>query len=182
MYTHSYYHLQLVPILALSLAPVAQVILERIAPQKFFWKGLFAAVAVLAIVYPAWVDITTLRAEDFRNQPAFWQKVGSLLPSDGKTLALTQDYGYRLMYYGWRKVTLWQTTAEIGLADLRGREKDFDASFSNKTDGMDYFLITAFNQLKSQPQLEASLAAYPVLAEGNGFRIYDLRQSPNPSP
>jgi len=183
MYTHSYYHLQLIPILALSLAPVAQVVLERLTQQKLFWKVLFAGVALLAIVYSSWVAITILKAEDFRNQPAYWQKIGSLLPTDGKIVALTQDYGYRLLYYGWRKVTLWQTSGEQELADLRGREKEFENSFTNKIDGKDYFLITAFNQLNDQPKLQTMLSSsYPVFAEGNGYLIYDLVHPLNPTP
>jgi hypothetical protein len=134
-------------------------------------------------VYSSWVAITILKAEDFRNQPAYWQKIGSLLPTDGKIVALTQDYGYRLLYYGWRKVTLWQTSGEQELADLRGREKEFENSFTNKIDGKDYFLITAFNQLNDQPKLQTMLSSnYPVFAEGNGYLIYDLAHPLNPTP
>jgi 4-amino-4-deoxy-L-arabinose transferase-like glycosyltransferase len=183
MYTHTYYHLQLVPILSLSIAPVAQVIIEKLKDQRKVWQVIFAGIAILAVVFPAWVSITTFTSEDHRNEPAYWQKIGSLLPTDGKILALTQDYGYRLLYYGWRKVTLWQTSGEQGLADLRGKEKDFEASFTNKIEGKDYFVITAFNQLNSQPKLKEFLSTnYPILADGNGYLIYDLTHPLNPQP
>lgn len=175
MYTHNYYHLQLVPILALSLTPLGQVLLERLEGQSIFWKVILAGVALLAVIFPCWVAISTLKAEDFRKEPAYWQEIGDLLPVDGKIIALTQDYGYRLMYYGWRKVTLWQTSSEQNLAELRDREKEFSTSFSNRIEGKDYFLVTAMGQWKSQPTLQKTLTEnYPLIAEGDGYLLFDL--------
>ena len=175
MYTHNYYHLQLIPILALCLAPLAQLIIERISTQKVIWRGGFVLALLSISAFLAWELIIVFKIEDHRNEPAYWQKIGSLLPTDGKILALTQDYGYRLLYYGWRSVTLWRTSGEQELAELRGWEKEFSDSFSNKIEGTDYFLITAFNQFNSQPQLKETLYnKYPVYAEGNGYLIFDL--------
>ena len=41
MYTHNYYHLQLIPIIALSLVPVAQLILDRLTQEAKIWQFLF---------------------------------------------------------------------------------------------------------------------------------------------
>lgn len=175
MYTHSYYSIQLTPVIALSLTPLAEIILERINKQRGLWKVLFAAVVALSIVFPAWLSITAAKAEDYRSAPGYWSDIGSKLPPQGRIIALTQDYGYPLMYYGWRKVALWQTSGEQNLADLRGREKDFNSAFTNRIDGMDYFLITAFNQFNSQIALKKTLTEkYPVFAQGNGYLIFDL--------
>jgi hypothetical protein len=175
MYTHNYYHLQLIPILALSMVPVAQLIWERIAQQGIVWRILFAGIAFIAIAFPAWVGRSTLAREDFRKEPAYWQEIGSHLPADGKILALTQDYGYRLMYYGWRKVVLWPTTGEQNLSALRGSEKKFEENFAKRTEGKDYFLITSFGQFNDQPVLKQTLyEKYPVYAEGDGYLIFSL--------
>ncbi len=175
MVTHNYYHLQLVPILALSLTSVGQTLTERFSGQSIPWKVLLAGVTLISMVFPCWVAITTLKAEDFRSQPAYWQEIGALLPVDGKIIALTQDYGYRLMYYGWRKVSLWQTSSEQNLAELRNREKDFSASFSNHIEGKDYFLVTAMGQFKTQTTLQKTLYDnYPLIAEGDGYLLFDL--------
>lgn len=177
MYTHSYYSIQLVPILALSLAPVAEVLLERLKGIKGFWRLSFAFWVLLLVVYPAWISITTARAEDNRAAPQYWAKIGALLPAEGRIIALTQSYGYPLMYYGWRKVTLWQTSGEQELAALRGREKDFETTFTNRLEGMDYFLVTALNQFEAQQDLKKALTEkYPLIAEGKGYLIFDLTQ------
>jgi hypothetical protein len=175
MYTHSYYHLQLVPIVALSLVPVAGVLLERITVQPRFYRALLAGVVLLGIAFPAWQSVSELKSEDYRGEPAHWQQIASYLPTDGKIIALTQDYGYRLEYYGWRKMALWPVRGERTLASLRGSEKEFEEYFAKRIDGKDYFLITSFNQLDDQPDLKQHLRErYPLIAEGSGYLIYDL--------
>lgn len=180
MYTHNYYHLQLVPIVALGLAPVAGTLIEKLAQQPRLYQVLFIAIALIGIAFPSWVSVAELKREDFRGESAYWQQIASYLPTDGKIIALTQDYGYRLMYYGWRKVALWPIRGERTLSSLRGSDKEFEEFFAKRTEGKDYFLITSFNQLNDQPDLKQTLRErYPLIAEGSGYLIYDLA---NPLP
>lgn len=179
MYTHNYYHLQLVPIVGLSLAGIGQALYTQIADQPRLWRAALVGVLLVGIAHPSWVSIAEFNRESYRNEPAYWQEIASYLPTDGKIIALTQDYGYRLMYYGWRKVTLWPTRGERTLASLRGSAKEFEGYFGKRTEGKDYFLITAFGQFNDQPDLKQMLADhYPVVAEGDGYLIYDLRALP----
>jgi 4-amino-4-deoxy-L-arabinose transferase-like glycosyltransferase len=64
MYTHNYYHLQLVPIIALCLAPVGQMIIERIAKQPKVWQALSAAAAVAVLFFAAGLSITTMNQKN----------------------------------------------------------------------------------------------------------------------
>lgn len=177
MYTHDYYHLQLTPLLALSLAPVVTLVLEKMSQQPRRWQIIFAGVLLVAALYPAWVTRSDLFAADYRNDPSYWQGIASQLPEEGNIIALTQDYGYPLMYFGWRYVDLWPITGEQELAELRGRGKDFTERFANQTADEDYFLITAFNQFNRQPELQQQLDEnYLLVAEGSGYRLYDLHQ------
>ena len=175
MYTHSYYHLALIPIISLSLVPVVELVLEKVQQQRVAWQVAFAAILVLGIGYASLLSIVEQRKEDFRTESPYWQKIASYLPSDGKIIALTQDYGYRLMYYGWRKVTLWPNRGERAISSLRGSEKDFEDYFAKRTQDKSYFLITAFNQFEDQPDLMKMLEEhYPLVADSSGYRIYDL--------
>ena len=177
MYTHNYYHLQLIPIIALSIVPVVGAILEKLAGQKRIWQALFVLIAMVWIIFPAWVSIADQNQADYRHEPAYWQEIASYLPTDGKIIALTQDYGYRLMYYGWRKVNLWPTRGERNLSSLRGSNKEFEGYFAKRTDGKDYFLITAFNQFNRQEDIKQMLYDnYPIHAEGDGYLIFNLTQ------
>ncbi|MBK8419710.1 glycosyltransferase family 39 protein [Candidatus Villigracilis saccharophilus] len=172
MYTHSYYHIQLIPIVALGLAAALNPLIESAAGQGAVGRAGFIAVIVAVIGFQSWVSRSILAAESFRHEPAFWQQVGGAIPADAKVIGLTQDYGFRLMYYGWRKVILWPYSTE--LAEVRNGNVDFSDRFDELTAGRDYFLVTAFGQLDKQPALKKLLDAYPVAVEGDGYVLYDL--------
>jgi hypothetical protein len=173
MYTHSYYHIQLIPIIALGLAVVLNPLVESVSTQGGVRGVGFVALIVAVIGYQAYVARSVLIAEDFHHEPAFWSEVGEAIPSDGNMIALTQDYGYRLMLYGWRRVSLWPLAT--GLSEARNPDKNNAEQFAELTDGMDYFLVTAFGQLDKQPGLKKILEQYPIAAQGDGFVLYDLR-------
>ncbi len=181
MYTHSYYHLQLIPIVALSLAPVAQRLLGALPQQPRWAQTAAAGLMLLAVAYPSWVARSTLLAQDYRSEPAYWQEVVSVIPTDGKVVALTQDYGYRLMYFGERWVKPWPSTGEQALAALRGKDNDFSAKFARFTEGRAYFVVTTMGQWNRQPDLKQYLTEhYPLIAQGDGYLVFDLRQPLTP--
>jgi len=174
MYTHSYYHIQLVPVIALGLAAALDPLFERATAQSPAGRAAFAAVILALIGYQAWVARSILIAEDFRQEPAVWQEIGEAIPADANVIGLTQDYGYRLMLWGWRKVGLWPLNTD--LAEVRNEDRNPAARFDEITAGRDYFLVTAFGQLDKQPELKVILDGFPIAAEGDGFVLYDLRK------
>lgn len=173
MYTHSYYHIQLIPIISLGLAVVINPLVETVATQNKVRRVGFIALVVAIIGFQSYIARSVLMAESFRHEPAYWNSVGEAIPVDAKVIALTQDYGYRLMMYGWRKVDLWPLATE--LSETRNPDKNNAAKFDELTEGMDYFLVTAFGQLEKQPELKKILDSYPIAIEGEGFILYDLR-------
>jgi hypothetical protein len=158
--THDYYHLPLVALVALSIIHLANVVITKVTQQGKVIQTLFAGIVLIFFAYNGWIGRSILLGQDFRDHPAFWQKVGEAFPANTKAIGLTQDYGYRLMYYGWRKIALWP--------------QDGDSSnFSEKAEGANFFVVTAKNRLSND------LATYldqnfPVHAKGTGYQIYDL--------
>ena len=173
MYTHSYYHIQLIPIVALGLAAVLNPLVESVATQSGVGRAGFIALVIAVIGYQAWIARSVLVAEDFRHEPAFWSEVGEAVPADANVIGLTQDYGFRLMLWGWRKVSLWPLSTD--LRDVQGGVQNADGNFEDITAGKDYFLVTAFGQLDKQPDLQKILEQYPIAAQGDGYVLYDLR-------
>jgi 4-amino-4-deoxy-L-arabinose transferase-like glycosyltransferase len=173
MYTHSYYHVQLTPIISLGLAPIAALILRRASEEKPAWQAGLIVLVVAIAGYQSWVARSVLMSEDFRAEPAYWQSVGEVIPVNAKVIALTQDFGYRLMYYGWRHVDLWPLAS--GLAQVRGNQINAAKIFAETALDKDYFLVTAFNQLEKQPDLAKILAGYPIASQGEGYILYDLK-------
>jgi len=172
MYTHSYYHIQLIPTVALGLASALNPLLERAMTQGPAGRAMLVALVITIIGYQSWVGRSILIAEDFRHEPAFWHEVGDAIPLDADVMGLTQDYGFRLMMWGWRKVSLWPLNT--GLSEVQGGSQDA-ADFKELTAGKEYFLVTAFGQLEKQPDLKAILEQYPIAAQGDGYILYDLR-------
>lgn len=174
--THNYYHLFLVPIAALSMAPILHIIVRRVARETRFWQALFVLVLLASLFFTVWTSRSNMLGVDYRDEPPFWERVGAAVPTEGRTIGLVQAYGNLLTYYGWRNVALWPTTGELYLAGLRGNvPEDFEEFFLQRTAGMDYFLISSFNQAEQQPALLEYLQNhYPVYAEGDGYIIFDL--------
>ncbi len=177
--THDYYHLQLVPVIALSLAPLAAAVLPQVAAQPRFWRAAAVGLAVVAIALPGWLARSQMLSVDHRKDPEYWIQVGAHLPPEAKVIALTQQYGYPLSYYGWRQVRLWPVTGELALAEARGVDtRPFAEQWAQYTEGMDVFLVTTSNQLERQPELREHLYAnYEILLHQEGaLTIFDLRQ------
>lgn len=173
MYTHSYYHIQLIPLIALGLAVALNPLVEYVSGIGGVGRAGFAVLVLVVIGYQAYAARSVLVAEDFHHEPAFWSEVGEAFPSDAKVIALTQDYGYRLMLYGWRQVDLWPLAT--GLSETRNPDKNNAEDFAELTAGKEYFLVTAFGQLEKQPDLQKILDTYPIAIQGDGYVIYDLR-------
>jgi 4-amino-4-deoxy-L-arabinose transferase-like glycosyltransferase len=159
--THDYYHLPLVGLVALSLVPFIQTIYRRVIDRGISLQFILIAILLVFSFYHGWISRSILLGNDYRQHPQFWREVGSAIPSDSKIVGITQDYGFRLMYYGWRKIEVWPGGANLN-------------DFGEITQGADYFLVTAKNQLESE--LAEYLDTYfPIRQEGVGFVLYDLR-------
>lgn len=174
MLTHSYYHIQLIPVVALGLLSVAEAVVSKVAQASRPWQIASTVILAALIGYESWAARSAIVAEDFSHTPALWASIGTAIPSNEEVIALTQDYGFDLMYWGWRRVDLWPLATD--LAAVRNSDRDLAARFQAITAGKDLFLVTAFGQLDGQPELKKILSGYAVAAEGDGYVLYDLHQ------
>ncbi|MBE0696675.1 MAG: hypothetical protein IH586_07110, partial [Anaerolineaceae bacterium] len=179
IYTHDYYSLVLVPLAAISLAPFFELVLSQVRRQPWFWRTAFFLVLLGVGGYYAWVARSQIVAQNFRTEPIPWQIMGRALPQNGTIIGLTHDYGNRLKYYGWRAVQrIWPSQGDFDLSEAAGGQRigEFEPFFRGQTDGMDYFLVTLFSDLDSQPTLKALLyERYPLIQRGDGYILFDLR-------
>ncbi len=179
IYTHDYYNLPLVPIIAVLLAPIGTVVLGRMASLSRGWRAFILAAIVFAVAYQAWVNRSGILGTDYHSEPLGWVKMGRELPTEGSIIGLTHDYGARIAYYGWRRVAVWPTTQDFVLFDLqgRGRSADFEAEFEQRTRGYDYFLVTLFGEFEAQSALREKLVgSYPLEIDGDGYLLYRLTE------
>jgi hypothetical protein len=179
--THNYYHIALVPIAAISLAPLGQALAEKLAEIRMgraLRLGL-ALILLLGLGASLWDVRDSMHKADYRGQDAYWSQIGDLIQHDGHTVALTQDYGYRLAYWGWTTPVYWPYTGDLALRQLAGYDlPGFQARFDEIAANNHYFLVTDLEEYARQPQLKQTLESrYPVFAAGEGYIIYDLKKS-----
>lgn len=182
--THEYYSLMIFPLAALSVAPVAALLWKTARTFDRVRPVLLSVLVALSAGYGAYVACGRLRGADYRLEPVSWRRAGEAIPADARVIGLTGDYGMRLNYYGWRRLErVWGTSGDHALFELANRAPvDIDALFRAETAEMDYFFVSAFNELANEPALAERLAKCPVAAEGNGFVLYDLRAACSDDP
>src|SRR5258708_4436674 len=180
--THDYYQLPFIPLVAISIAPVVAWVMGRLAEITTGRVSRLTATGVLmyGVLATAWEVRGQIKAVDYRPEAARWAQIGNLLGHGTNVVALTQDYGQRLNYWGWQNAIIWPNSNDIDYHDLRGTSINSRTSFANVTKGKTYFLVTDFGELDRQSVLKADLAGLPVFAQGDGFIIYDLRKQTTP--
>lgn len=180
--THDYYQLPLIPILALSVAPLGALISAKILSIHIGknTRSVLLSLSLVIVLILVWQNRNILTSQDHRAEPAFWLSLGDKLRND-PVVGLTQDYGYRIAYYGWSSITNWPGSGDMAVRKLAGRpEKDIQTRIEKVIKGKGYFLVTWFDDYSRQPVLKAFLEKnYPVEA-GDGYLLFDLRHPLNP--
>jgi 4-amino-4-deoxy-L-arabinose transferase-like glycosyltransferase len=176
--THNYYHLPIIIVVAFGLIPVTDFLVRQVTQKNgWFWRAAFVGILLLGVFMKMWESRNSMAVADYRADIAYYQDLGKLIGHDKKVIEVSGDYGYRLAYFGWVDGAYWPSTMDTDLRVLAGQTPpDFSAEFAKYTAGMDEFVITSLDELNRQPQLRDHLAAqYPVIAQGDGYLIYNLK-------
>jgi 4-amino-4-deoxy-L-arabinose transferase-like glycosyltransferase len=183
--THDYYNLMLIPLVALSLAPVTQMFVERARTLQLgrFPRAFFVMLVILVLAIQLWTVRVELVRENWRPDAEFWTMLGEKLGHDqGPVLAITQDYGYRLAYWGWQDVDSWYYSGDLDLRVLDNRTINTGQRFLDRLQGRRFFVVTQMKNFDEQPEIKAYIYEhYPIYAQGRGYIIFDLA-APLPSP
>jgi hypothetical protein len=176
--THDYYSLPLVPIVALSLAPLGDWFFARIGetvPVRV--RSVVFVILMFGVFSTVWNVRDEMKSIDYRPQEAYWAEIHEALGPGASVVALTEDYGNRLAYWGWQKAARWPSSGDLYQADVRGNQRDIDKLFVEIAAQKSLFLVTDLEDFAKQKELQAHLAGYPVLVQGDGYLIYDLEYS-----
>ena len=176
--THDYYHLPFIPIVALSLAALGDWFFARLteATLQRWTRSAVYVILVYGLLSVVWDVRNQMKAVDYRPDAVMWAGIGEQFDENARIAALTQDYGSRLQYWGWRTAAVWPYAGDANYVDIRGGEVPFEELFNGYSSKRDFFLVTDFDELDRQPELKERLfTAYPVLVQGNDFLIFDLQ-------
>jgi hypothetical protein len=174
--THDYYQLPFIPIVALSLAPLGNELFARLSASALrrYQRNAVYTLLLFGAFTVVWNVRNQMKATDYRPQAAMYAEVGELL-NDGTVIALTQDYGSRLEYWGGKTSLTWPYVGDLTYSQARGVGFSFERLFERYSSKRDFFLVTDFDELRRQPDLEEWLSHYPVIARANGYIIYQLK-------
>ena len=180
--THDYYHLQLVPIVALSLGPLAALIVERLEDinQEWYWRIAIWPILLLALLLSLGVSRSWLLNPEVESKVRAAQDVGELVNHSTNTIYLASDYGLSLEYHGelsgrpWPLISdlEWERLAGVPTPDAKARFNDWFANDSPR-----YFIVMDLRELEQQRDLKAFLTqSFSISAQDDDFIIFDLQR------
>jgi hypothetical protein len=177
IYTHDYYQLPLLPVLALGTGFVFSAVFQKLEELNRRW--LARALVMLILIFSLALCVQHARgvlvASDYRNEAAYWKDLGKKIGNNTSVIALTQDYGYRISYWGFISPALWPTAADRTVKVLEGAtDPAFRQMFKELTLHKDVFLVTMPGEFDKQPDLKEYLFATYPYQQGDSYYIFDL--------
>jgi hypothetical protein len=176
--THDYYHLPFIPIVGLSLALLGDWFFKHLSgtTTQPWVRGVVYVILIFGLFSVLWDVRHQMKAVDYRPEAAMWAEIGEQFDKRARIIALTQDYGSRLQYWGWQIVSTWPYNGDTAFANIRAGVFTFDDLFNRYSSKKSYFLVTDFDEFNRQTELKDRLFNfYPVYAEGDGYLIFDLK-------
>ncbi len=178
--THDYYQVPFVPAVAVGLTGLAGVIIDQIPGKKNLFYTVLTGVLIFWMSLNFWDARMTLKHAKYHNEPKFWESLGEKL-GDNSVVSLTEDYGTRLSYWGWKPTIHWMSLGDITYRELGGQELDVNVLFLEAIGGRDLFLVTDFSELDRQTEVKNILyQGFTILEESDRYIIFDLRQPVRP--
>ncbi|MBN2044427.1 MAG: glycosyltransferase family 39 protein [Anaerolineales bacterium] len=179
IWTHDYYQLPLLPVIALSLAPLGELICHT-AVEKTDSRWLGTALLVTGLLVYALPNIWNTRVElarnDYRQEAKNYLPVEEALTEhlDEPVISISADYNTRLEYFTRLEVDNWPVGADFRYNQLSGKGFDFDQAWDQTIQQYHYFIVLSEAELNAQPDLADKLNQAPVFYQGGGVTIYDL--------
>jgi 4-amino-4-deoxy-L-arabinose transferase-like glycosyltransferase len=194
IHTHTYYSLQLIPVVALSLGPLADLVMKSlnrtVNPNDLGRVGLpsYAGLLVLALsISVLGLSLIEQRqtvsqiaqqertARVYTRYVATFQAIGEVVNHSHRTLVLYGDYQYALMYHGRLLGETWPSPIgghrekqEISTQRLFHR---YSKKFSPE------YLISSRGWLLLDEELRGFLTdSFPIAAQGDDYIVFDLRR------
>jgi hypothetical protein len=175
----TYYHLQLVIIVALSFSPLATIILRelRAVPDKYHWIPVIIGLTIILFF-----NFRNIRAE--YAYPRFEsvevaEEIGEIVGHSSQNAFLAPYYGKPLQYYGHLSGVYWPRANDywtLQRAGMEVTELSVQDRFRMIDFAPEYFIVTNFPEFnRHHDDLRHFLAENcSLLAESNHYLIYEL--------
>jgi hypothetical protein len=177
---HDYYQLQLIPIAALGLAPLAALGPRLVARHKSAAVLRWAAWTALTVVVAVAMVRSGSRLGTTNQEAQVAERIGAQVQHSTRTLYLAADYGVPLEYYGRLSGRAWPIASDLEWEQLAGvqqlsAEQRFQAWFAG--DKPEYFIVLDLTELDNQPDLKDFLIRnFVLVTRAPEYWLFDLRQ------
>jgi 4-amino-4-deoxy-L-arabinose transferase-like glycosyltransferase len=173
--SHDYYNLPVYLMVCLGVGVLFQKIISLNADKKWFRLSAIILLFFVIAIY-GYESYSTLKRTNYSGEVTFWQEMGGNLSHSAQVVALSEDYGYRLAYWGWISPVNWMNTEDIRLRTESGQSFDFEQYFESQVRDKDYFLVTLLDELDKQPELKQHLYGhFPIQQQTSRFVLFKLK-------
>jgi hypothetical protein len=191
--THHYYHLQVIPLVALSVGYVGAVVFSRLNDSRIPWKlrVLVLAILLMAFALDGVKQVVTRRHwleknMDFQSVVEAAKEIGEHVGHSMKCVFLDPEYGSTLKYHGWLAGWIWYNSWDIyarrrfrGMAESNARELYENRYAIHQPD---FFIVTDFREFDRQDDLKQFLMnTFPVVVSTRQYLIFDTKKNLLPS-
>jgi len=178
--THDYYHLQLIPIAALSLGPLGSLAANRLLEynREWYWRAAIASIALIAFIFVSYEALLRLADPTSANRVKVAEEIGGLVDHSLNSIHLSEDYGLSLEYHGELSGLPWPLVSDLEWEQLAGvhalnAEERYNAWFAKLSP--EYFIVTDLQEFNEQADLKSLLSRkYSLLASSDDYMIFDL--------
>jgi len=188
--THAYYHIAVIPPIALGLAALSSILVQTLRDQnRAYATGVIALASFLAIGLTLGQVARSYDRPGIEDKAPIFTKIGEKVAHSNQVVMYTQSEGLPLMYHAWISGWLWPTSwhkavAGVGLegissgrdwADQENMEDIKQRLEGYRAQGARYFVVTWMPDFQRYPELEHYLStSFPRLAATADYQIYDL--------
>jgi Dolichyl-phosphate-mannose-protein mannosyltransferase len=203
--THDYYSLQLIPVVALSLAPLADLAIKNLHQTvnnigqlgwRGYGRGIVLALSISVLVLSAVgnrqtaaysTSRMTLQQQRAASYVATFQEIGEVVNHSRRTLVLFggsqrggPNYGFALMYYGRLSGETWPYPTHTGERQEgeRGIDPEERLHKYSRKHPPEYFIISrGWWEREETTDLRTFLTEnFPIAAQDDTYVVFDLRR------
>ena len=183
--THHYYHLQVIPLVALSVGYVGTLVFSRLNDSRIPWKlrALVLAILLMAFALDGVKQVVSRRHwleknMDFQGVVEVAKEIGVHVDHSMKCVFLDPEYGSTLKYHGWLAGWIWYNSWDIyARRRFRGMtESNAEELYINKyaIHQPEFFIVTDLKEFDRQNDLKEFLMnSFPIVASTTRYLIFD---------
>lgn len=184
--THHYYHLQIIPLVAVSVGFLGAVILARLNESRIHWKLRAAVLAIVLVAFALdgmkqviirrnWQE----KNMDFAKVVEVAKDIGNHVDHSLRCVFLDPEYGSTLKYHGWLAGWIWYSATDIsirrtfrGLSAENAQELYLREYAGHKPE---FFIVTDFKDFERQGDLKEFLTShFHIMASTPWYVIFDI--------